>query len=161
MSDEKSNEELRDEYLARVTALFDKVKAWTLQHDNKTTFQEESILIKEEPLDDYTAKVLIISRPGYKTIKLIPCGRWIIGAEGRVDMKSDLGTETFVYVSDGGPTVEIDLLTENGKVLAEKTTKTLESDIAEGWVFLQNRQLGMLLSLNAYLFHRLLEVLGR
>ena len=152
---------MRDEYLSHVMALYKQATNWIEGFDPKAQIAKESITIKEEPVDPYQAKVLVIDRPNYKTIRLIPRGRWIIGAEGRVDMKSNLGTETLVYVSEGGPAIRIDELTENGKVLKEGKSHPLAKDVAEGWVFVQNRQIGMLPSLDATLFHRLLEVLGR
>lgn len=161
MSDKTGHEQMRDEYLSRVAALYKQAKNWIKDLDPKAQIAEENITIKEEPVDPYQAKVLVINRPNYKTIRLIPRGRWIIGAEGRVDMKSDLGTETLVYASEGGPAIQIDVLTENGKVLEKGKPRPLAKDVAEGWVFVQNRQIGMLPSLNADLFHRLLEVLGR
>ena len=161
MSNKTSREQMRDEYLLRVAALYKQTENWIKGFDPKAQIAEESITIKEEPVDPYQAKVLVINRPNYKTIRLIPRGRWIIGVEGRIDMKSDLGTETLVYISEGGPAIRIDVLTENGKVLEEGKSRPLAKDVAEGWVFVQNRQIGMLPSLDANLFHRLLEVLGR
>ncbi len=154
-------EQMRDEYLSRVSILYDRARHWIHSFDPQARVAEEPVTIEEEPVEPYEAKTLIIDRPDYKTVRLIPRGRWIIGAEGRVDMKSDLGTETLVYVSEGGPVITIDELTENGRILERKEPHPLAKDVAEGWVFLQNRQLGMLPTLDADLFHRLLEVLGR
>ncbi|MEW6237653.1 MAG: hypothetical protein AB1656_19895 [Candidatus Omnitrophota bacterium] len=161
MNHETNPEHLRDEYLSRLNELYSKVDDWVRDIVPKADIEEERITIKEEPIDAYQAKVLVIKRPNRKTVRLIPRGRWIIGAEGRVDMKSDLGTETLIYVSEGAPTIRIDLLTENGKILEERESHPYLTDIVKGWVFLQNRQLGMLPSLNADLFYRLIEVLGR
>jgi len=154
-------EEMRDEYLARVESLYAQVRAWIRAFDPRATLEEEDTLLREEPVAPYKAKILVIERPGYKPVRLIPRGRWIIGAEGRIDMKSDLGIETLVHVSDGDPHVRMDLLTENGKLLEEEEPVPAAGDVAEGWVFVQNRQIGMLPRLDAALFRRLLEVLGR
>ena len=161
MSNKTSREQMRDEYLSRVASLYKQAKNWIEGFDPKAQITEESITIKEEPVNPYQAKVLVINRPTYKTIRLIPRGRWIIGAEGRVDMKSDLGTETLVYVSKVAQPIRIDDLTENGKILKEGKSRPLAKDVAEGWVFIQNRQIGMLPLLDAALLRRLLEVLGR
>jgi hypothetical protein len=161
MTNKTDRKQMRDEYLSRVARLYKQAKKWIEDFDPKAQIAEENITIKEEPVDPYQAKVLVINRLNYKTIRLIPRGRWIIGAEGRVDMKSDLGTETFIYASEGGPAIRIDELTENGKVLNEGKSRPLAKDVAEGWIFVQNRQIGMLPSLDADLFRRLLEVLGR
>lgn len=161
MTAETSCEQTRDEYLSRVAALFKRAREWTSEFDAEAKITEESITIKEEPGAPYEAKVLVINRPNYKTVRLIPRGRWIIGAEGRVDMKSDLGTETLVYSSVGGPVIQIELLTESGKPFLEEISHPFGNNVAEGWVFLQNRQLGMRPSLNAFLFRQLLKVLGQ
>ena len=156
---EATPKQRRDEYLSRVSALFERARRWTATIDEKAQFSEEDITIIEEPVGAYPAKVLAIARPGRKTVRLIPCGCLIIGAEGRVDLKSDLGTETLVYTTEEGPPLSIDALTENGKVLAEIPLR--EEEVAKGWFFLQNRQLGIMPSLDIRLFHRLLEVLGQ
>lgn len=161
MNKTETREQMRDNYLKHVEALYAQARAWIAGFDPSAKIWEEQIILKEEPVEPYEAKTLVIKRPDYKTVRLIPRGRWIIGAEGRVDMKSDLGTETLVYVSEGGPAIKIDVLTENGKVLEEGKPRPIAKDVAEGWVFVQNRQIGMLPSLDADLFYRLLEVLGR
>jgi hypothetical protein len=161
MNKKTSRLQMRDQYLSRVAMLYKQVKKWVEDFDPKAQIAEENITIKEEPVEPYQATVLVINRPNYKIVRLIPRGRWIIGAEGRVDMKSDLGTETLIYVLEGGPAIRIDELTENGKVLNEGKSRPLAKDVAEGWVFVQNRQISMLPSLDSNLFHRLLEVLGR
>jgi len=161
MSNATTREQMRDQYLSRVNNLYSQAREWIRGFDPNAQVEEENITLKEEPVEPYQAKILVIKRSKYKTVRLIPRGCWIIGAEGRVDMKSDLGTETLVYVSEGGPAIKIDELTENGKVLKEREPRPIANDVAEGWVFVQNRQVGMLPSLDADLFHRLLEVLGR
>lgn len=165
---ETTREQMRDEYLSRVAALYELAKNWVEGFDPRSVVSEESIAVKEEAIEPYQAKVLVIDRPTYKPVRLIPQGRWIIGAEGRVDMKSDLGTETLVYESErdwsarsSNPPRRLTDMTENGKVLREATPRPDSGDVAERWVLLQNRQLRMFPSLDADLFHRLLEVLGR
>ena len=161
MSSATACEQMRDEYLLRVEGLYAQAREWIRDLDSNAQIEEESVTLREEPVDPYLAKSLVVKRPEYKTVRLIPRGRWIIGAEGRVDMKSDLGTETFVYVSEGGSAVKIDVLTENGKVLEQGKLRSVAKDVGEGWVFVQNRQIGILPALDGDLFHRLLEVLGR
>jgi hypothetical protein len=160
MSDMLSREKMRDEFLDRIDRLYEQVRKWILNFDSKAEITEESLKLVEEPVGSYLAHALIIKRSDRKTVSLIPRGRWIIGAEGRVDIKSDLGTETLVYVLDGGPAITINMLTENGKVLATKQ-RSIAKNLVEGWVFVQNRQIGLLPSLDENLFCQLLEVLGQ
>ena len=162
MSNATSCEQMRDEYLARVTSLFGHLRKWIKVIDPEAELGEESIAIKEEPVASYEAQVLVIHRPSRKTVRLIPRGCWIIGAEGRVDMESDLGTETLIYTSESGVGIRIDELTENGGRLERaKPHSAAQQEVAEGWYFMQNRQIGLIPTLDANLFHRLLEVLGR
>jgi len=156
-----THKQMLDEYLARVSTLFAQARQWTSEIDPNATFEEQDVSLTEEPVGPYSANELIIKCQDLKPIRLIPRGRWIIGAEGRVDMKSNLGTKTLVYTSEGGPHVKIDTLTENGRILERGKPRPVAKDITEGWVLVQNRQLGMLPSLDADLFCRLLEVLGR
>ena len=161
MNNAATSEQMRDEFLNRVDELYTQVRKWIAEYDPNAEFSDEDVMLNEEPVAPYQAKILVIKRPAYKPVRLIPRGRWIIGAEGRVDMKSDLGTETLVYVSEGGPTIKIDMITENGKVIEKSTIQPIGYDVARGWVFIQNRQIGMLPSLDADLFFLLLEVLGK
>ncbi|MFH1742010.1 MAG: hypothetical protein ABIH23_23660 [bacterium] len=152
-------EQLRNEYLQRVSNLFDKVRQWVSEFDPNATFQEEETTIREVPIEPYEVHCLVIDRPGYKQVRLIPRGCQIIGAEGRVDMKSDLGTETLVYVWEGGPHIVSKILSQNGEVLHE-TSRAFVEDVTEGWVHLENRQSGPLPALDANLFRHLMEVLS-
>jgi hypothetical protein len=149
----------RDQFLSRVESLYAKLKKWLGEIDDHASINEESVVISEEPGGAYSAPVLVIERPGYKAIRFIPRGRWIVGAEGRVDVKSSLGTEALIYVQDGGPVVRAEMFTESGKVLGHESP--LAGDVAEGWVLIQNRALGLMPSLDAFLLGRLLEVLGK
>lgn len=155
----ESTASLKDEYLKRVEDLWEIIGGWLSQLDPTARVDTEEVTIREEPVGEYTAQSLVIKRKDYKDVRLIPRGLSIIGAEGRVDMKSDLGTETLVYVREGGPQVSFRCLTESGELLM-KDERPLGKDVAEGWVYVQNRQLGLLPTLDADLFYRLLEVLG-
>ena len=153
-------EHSRDEYLARLSSLYRKVREWLKDSDPQARVDEEDTTISEEPGEPYRVKSLVIQRSGYKTVRLIPRGRWIIGAEGRVDVESDLGSETLLY--EGGPIVDIREITESGLRLGRGNWNPLkDEEVAEGWVFLQNRDVGLRPTLSIDLFFRLLEVLGR
>lgn len=153
--------QMRDEYLKRVSDLYKQIKKWAGEVDPTITHQENEINLTEEAVESYSAKELIVKHPDYKPIHLIPRGRWIIGAEGRIDMKSDLGTETLLYTSEGGPHVKIDTFTENGKILQQGKSHPIAKEVTEGWVLVQNKQLGLLPALDKDLFVKLLEVLGQ
>lgn len=161
MAVERTKEEMLQEYLSRVSALFEQAKIWTLKFDPQATFIEENIEIEGEAAGTYKASALVINRPDREPIHLLPRGYRIIGAEGRVDMKSPLGTEALVYILEGGPAIRFSMQTENGKILEEEESVPVLEEVSEGWALIQNRLLGMLPKLDIELFCRLLEVLGR
>ncbi len=161
MSNATIFEQMRDKYLSRVDEFYAKVRKRIVELDPSAEFSKEVVTLNEELVAPYQARILIINRPTYKPVRLIPRRAWFIGAKGCVDMKSDLGIETLVYVSEGGPAIRIDMFAENGKILKKSEIHPIENDVAKGWVFVQNRQIGMLPSLDADLLYRLLEVLGK
>jgi len=161
MATATTTEQQRDEYLRRVGDLYETIIEWLKALDPRATISTENVTITEEAVSPYEAKSLLIQRPGRKPVRLIPRGRWIIGAEGRVDLKSDLGSETLVYVAEGGPQITIQEISESGRILEPGKLKPIAQDVAEGWVYVQNRRLGIFPSLDADLFYRLLEVLSR
>ena len=152
--------ELRNEYLARVADLYAKVKQWMGNIDPSAQLTEENITIQEDPVGKYSAQSMWIDCPSRKRIQLIPRGRWILGAEGRVDIKSDLGMETLVYV-EGELFISIREISDRGTHIGRASSQPLFEDIAQGWVYLQNSSVGLMPSLDEDLFHRLWEVLSR
>ncbi|MCX7044976.1 MAG: hypothetical protein NTX50_05740, partial [Candidatus Sumerlaeota bacterium] len=82
-----------------------------------------------------------------------------LGAEGRVDIQSDLGSETLLYL-EGEPLISIREITEKGTRLGKAASQPSCEDFAQGWVYLQNSSVGLSPSLDEDLFHRLLEVLS-
>ena len=156
-----TKEQLRDEYLERVESLYEIIKEWMNQADPSAGLSRDEVDVREQDIAPYQAPVLVIDRQDCNQVRLLPRGRWIIGAEGRVDMKSDLGTETLVYVTEGGPYMVIQVLSESGLVLDDSMKPLAKDIITEGWVYVQNRHLGMYPALDAYLFGRLLEILSR
>lgn len=158
MSTERPPEELMDEFLDRVNELFSKVRDWSKRIDPDVEFEEGEVKIHEEEVGEYCAPLLAVKLKKRKKVQFIPRGRWIIGADGRVDLKSNLGTETLIYTNKDRSFISVRSVTDSGKII-EKSIKPNQDDIAEGWLFVQNRSLSLFPNLDYYLFQRLMEVL--
>lgn len=90
--------------------------------------------------------------------KLNPCGIWIIGGEGRVDLVGSSGSEMLAY------------LTEDDKALlktvsvVDRVQETNESSLydykEEGWHWIDYRVMGRQPKLDQQVFLRLLELVN-
>src|SRR6266704_745308 len=90
-------------YLQRVDQLYTDVRNWITALEPNAQFIETEIELVEGATGPYKAKNLEIARPGRPALHLIPRGRYMVGAEGRVDVRSRLGWEILVWVKAGGP----------------------------------------------------------
>jgi hypothetical protein len=122
-------------YLERVEHLYTDVRVWMAALEPSTQFSETEIELDEEATGAYKAKSLEILRPGRAALRVIPHGRYMIGAEGRVDVRSRLGREILVWVRAGGPAVGFRASTGNGVDLEELSGPLMFPGIAEGWAW--------------------------
>jgi len=103
---------------------------------------------------------LEIEVPGLKRpVLLRPAGCYFAGAEGRVDVESAVDHEAFVYLPQGGPAMSVHVAGE--KPSEKPKIHQLRNEIAPGWVWIQNRLMGLFLTVNNDLMRRMVEVLGR
>src|SRR5437016_9153408 len=65
------------------------------------------VQIEEELTGPYAVPSLEVSIPTKTDIRLVPKGIYLIGAKGRVDARSRLGTEILVWVEEGGPALRM------------------------------------------------------
>ncbi|MFK0379004.1 hypothetical protein [Pandoraea sp. NPDC090278] len=89
---------LREQYLNRVGTLLSDARAWCLKHE----LQVESRPHTVEDQDDgkYEVTALHIFKDGTLLAKLVPIGKDIIGADGRVDIVGWLGSRYLLFVSE-------------------------------------------------------------
>src|SRR5688500_17050818 len=87
-----------DTYLQRVEHLYADVRNWMTALEPNAQFSEIQIDLIEQATGPYEAKSLEITRPGRPALRLVPHGRYMVGAEGRVDVRSHLGREILVWV---------------------------------------------------------------
>ena len=122
-------------YLQRVRQLYDDVRGWMTALEPNSQFSETEIELDEEATGPYKAKRLEIARTGRPALRFGPRGRYMVGAEGRVDVQSDLGRETLVWVGAGGPAVGFRFSPGSGEAPEELTGPPMFPGIAEGWAW--------------------------
>ena len=146
--------DLVDEYIGQLKALYADVRTWIHEHDPGTTIKPVTVEVIEEASGPYRAPGLEISRRGWPThVRMEPVGRWIVGALGRVDMKSAMDTETLVLIVPPGPiwTVEEHV----GRAPASRRPRPVPAGALK-WAWSENKLLGQYPPLTGKLFHKLL-----
>lgn len=90
-------------WLEAVEGLLQQMRAWLAEAEGQSLIKVEpgQISITEETTGTYNAPTLTLSVPSTgKEVKIVPIGRTIIGANGRVDVKSLKGTYLLLYLAD-------------------------------------------------------------
>jgi hypothetical protein len=122
-------------YLQRVDRLYADVRGWMTTLEPTAQYSETPIELVEEATGAYKAKSLEIARPGRPALRIIPRGRYMVGAEGRVDVRSRLGREILVWVSTGGPALGFRFSPRRGEGPEELSGRPMFPGIAEGWAW--------------------------
>ena len=122
-------------YLQRIEQLYADVRSWMTALESNAQFSETQIELVEEATGAYKAKSLEITRPGRSALRLIPRGRYMVGAEGRVDVRSRLGREILVWVRAGGPAVGFRSSPGDGEAPEELIGRPMFPGVAEGWAW--------------------------
>ena len=74
---------------------------------------------------------LEVSVPKKTDIHLVPKGIYVIGARGRVDARSRLGTEILVWVEEGGPALKRTV----DRCDVDAVTRPVFPGVREGWAW--------------------------
>lgn len=93
----------QDEWIKVVEALLAQIRKWLSEEELQKLISVDSdqVSITEETIGTYTAPSLTLTVPGTKKrVKVVPIGRTIIGANGRVDMKFSHGSYLLLYLAD-------------------------------------------------------------
>ena len=147
-------------YLHRVDELYSDVRKWITAIEPDAQFSEPEIDLAEEATGAYKARILEIIRPGRPALQVIPRGRYMVGAEGRVDVRSRLGRELLVWVRAGGPAVGFRVSLGSGGVPEELSGHAMFPGVAEGWAWADEDR-GKLIHLDLAVFRdRILNSIG-
>jgi len=81
--------------------LFGNIRQWCEALPGGAYVQEEPILMREERSGEYEAARLLITSNG-QLMRVEPVASWIVGADGRVDLRGIGGPFTLLYSQQGG-----------------------------------------------------------
>jgi hypothetical protein len=98
----RARQEIGD-FRQRVDALYDNVQTWIVARLPQATFHRTPMQISEESTGPYELESLDVSLPGLPAVRFVPRGIFMVGARGRVDVRSRLGRQTLVWLEAGGP----------------------------------------------------------
>lgn len=90
-----------DIYRERINALYSNAQKWAAPLSTEV----QDVQVLEQASGPYPAQCLVMKKTdGSEIARLEPVGTWILGAEGRLDLKGGNGQEVIIYLTDGGPT---------------------------------------------------------
>jgi hypothetical protein len=122
----------------RVEDLYAQVCRWLEEGRIEFDKKESSLTLTEGLSGPYAAKRLdIFTKDNERLFSLVPYGIWVIGAEGRVELEGDSGTESLIYLSEEDMVAK-EKLSEKENILRHKLNGSLE----EGWHWLDERITG-------------------
>ncbi|HVA45059.1 MAG TPA: hypothetical protein VNH11_01625 [Pirellulales bacterium] len=147
-------------YLNRIDQLYADVRNWMAALEPSARFSESEIELAEQATGAYKAKRLEITRPARHSLSLIPRGRYMVGAEGRVDVHGWLGREILVWVRADAPALGFRFMEGNGGAPEELYGPPMFPGVAEGWAW-DDEAGGELLHLDLTVFRdRILNSIG-
>jgi hypothetical protein len=125
-------------YQLRVNDLFKEVQHWITDRRLDAIFSQTPVELSEESVGAYKLLSLEVSIPGLPAVRFVPRGIFVIGARGRVDVRSRLGREVLVWVEAGGPALKI-----TGNLDQDTETeisRPLFSNVAQGWAWSDSKR---------------------
>lgn len=126
----RAQEEI-DEYRHRVDGLYDDVRAWIVARLPGATFHETRVQMNEEATGPYELESLEVCLPGFPTVRFVPRGIFMVGARGRVDVRSRLGRQALVWLEAGGPALTAPANPDEETEMV--ISRPLFPNAAEGW----------------------------
>jgi hypothetical protein len=120
-------------YHSRVDSLYQDIRRWIIERSPGAVFAQTQVELSEEPTGAYKLQSLEVSLPGLPAVRFVPRGIFMVGAHGRVDVRSRLGREVLVWVEEGGPVLNV---TEDFAIEPEAViSRPLFSNVGEGWAW--------------------------
>lgn len=81
---------------SQLQQLFDNIRQWCHNLPGGAAIQEEPIVVREERSGEYMVSRLTITSKG-QTMRVEPVAAWVVGADGRVDLKGTGGPFILLY----------------------------------------------------------------
>lgn len=130
----------KEEWIKKVSEFYKLVEDWLKPYVERGLLASERVKIKiqEEFLGEYEIEQLIIKMPN-EEVKLVPVGRMIFGALGRIDMHGNQGTARFLLVGKDleqpRDAVKFFSSEEERKMDEEKRKQSAKTPIESVWKF--------------------------
>ena len=117
------------EFLARLELLYADAQRWL----PAARFSRSVVELDEMATGPYTAPVLEVTRPDAGPLRFVPRARYMLGGSGMVDLESNLGSETLVWVLAGAP--EVGFKFPDGTPPIEVIGAPTRPALPAGWVW--------------------------
>lgn len=87
----------------------------------------------EEPSGPYETARYALKIDNSLDISIKPVGIWLIGAKGRIDVLGPSGSEKFIFLSTGGPSISTDIKDPKGNIIENRSRKLFKNVNDDGW----------------------------
>lgn len=125
-------------YEQRLNDLYNLVEAAIKSVEPAASFVRSTpVQIDEQLTGPYTVTSLEVAIPGKPAIRFVPKGIYNIGARGRVDARSRLGTEVLAWVEEGGQALKTNGREADSEI--ESATRPVFPGVPEGWAWMDNQ----------------------
>lgn len=147
-------------YESRVDELYKIVEGAAKRFESGASVMRSGrVRIDEQLTGPYEVSTLDVLFPGKPGIVLVPRGIYNIGARGRVDARSRLGTQVLVWVQAEGIALQVSV--RDGDEEIESATRPLFRNVPEGWAWTDDRRVKLIpLTENVLIDHVLPELIA-
>ena len=90
----------KEEWLDALGRLFDQIESWArpVANDGLIRIDRRPTAITEERLGPYGVEVVWLFTPASEKIEITPVATFVVGADGRADMKGPRGSRKLIWV---------------------------------------------------------------
>lgn len=125
-----------DKFKAALSGLYDQIEQWAGEKNWHTTRADLQI-VEPRPGEYQVEKLSVVDENEITVVEVVPSGAWIIGADGRVDLKGEADTEILVYWETGAPLVG---LTETGNSAdSGRIWRLFRGADEQGWYWIEDK----------------------
>lgn len=106
---------------------------WLQESGHAVEISEEELTKVEELSGPYKTKQYKFKIDEDLSISITPFGIWIIGARGRIDVSGPSGSEKFVFLSIGGPSMITEFKDASGRIVEKSNHSFFKNVDEDGW----------------------------
>ncbi len=125
-------------FRTEVNNLYSEIKQWI--SETNLRYEESTIRLNEKNCDEYEInKLTLITEENATPIEIEPIGAWVIGANGRIDIKGQWDRIIIVHLNKGGPFGNIALNNDDGNPLDAKKRPFFKEINEAGWYWFEHK----------------------